>query len=361
MFSSIRGFLSRHRRKFVVTGVVVGGSFLIFKYAQKKLRDFQERQAREFLERTQRIQYFESQERNCNQVIMGISTDLCNEILKLVNNDELLDRLRRNPENKVELWEELKIIAFTRLAVFIYATSMLNVTLRVQMNVIGGYVYKDIMQEENKITEDIREAYLSSIRHFLGDGLVNLVQLIKSKIKAIIKTHSLTTRLNLSDIEQLFWSIQMTINSDANDPNSKLANYVMPPQLGNSGEILDKMYSETLDLLESEDVSTICSNNICRGFSIAVDSIAECMAESVKSILKDDESSASTSSSSLKFNVNNIELALAKVIPILNGLTAKGVDSSKKPQNFVTSIVTFFLVSEKCKTLGANVYEVFSV
>ncbi|XP_055906575.1 peroxisomal biogenesis factor 3 [Eupeodes corollae] len=359
MLSSVRGFLSRHRRKFIVTGVVVGGSVLVFKYAKKKLLDFQERQAREFIERTQRIQYFESQERNCNQVILGISTDLCNEILKLLNHEELLERLRKNPENKIELWEELKIIAFTRLAVLIYATSMLNITLRVQMNVIGGYVYKDTMQEDNKLTDDIREAYLSSIRYFLGDGLVNLVQLIKTKVKAILKTQSLTSRLSLSDLEQLFWSIQMSINSDASDPNSKLATYVMPSQLGNSGEILDKMYSETLDLLESDDVSTICSNNICRGFSIAVDGIAECMADSVKTALQGQPGTVTDETP--KFNVNKIELALAKIIPILNGLTAKGVDSSKKPQNFVTSVVTFFLVSEKCKMLGANVYEVFSV
>lgn len=354
MFSTIKGFLSRHRRKFIVTGVVVGGSFLAFKYAQKALRDFQERQTREFLERTRRIQYFESTERNCNQVILGISTDVCNQILKLVNTDEVLERLRKNPENKVELWEDLKIIAFTRLTAFIYATSMLNITMRVQMNLIGGYVYKDTVKEENKISEDIREAYLSTIRYFLGDGLVNLVQLVKSKVKGILKSQSLTSRLSLSDLEQLFWSIQMAINSDASDPNSKLASYVMPPQLDHSGEILNKMYNETLDLLESDDVSTICSNNICRGFSIAVDSIAECIGDSVKTQLQE-QGTANI------IDVNKIELALAKIIPILNGLTAKGVDPSRKPQNLVTSLVSFFLVSEKCKTLGANVYEVFSI
>ena len=397
MLARLRDFLGRHRRKFVVTGVLIGGTYIALKYAQKKLIEMQERQAREFMEKTRRMQHFESTEKTCNQVIIGMGAEMLQAILKECSTDQLLEQLRENPANKLELWEEMKIVSFTRLTTFIYASSMLVVALRIQLNLLGGYLYCDTVTglgkekdaKQPKINDDLKQKYLSFIRHFIQDGgLSELVRLIRAKVITVVKQLPLTKRLSLADMEQLFWSLQMAINSDpSTDPCSRMSKYMLPSQLDDFAQgdpLLQKMYNETLDLLESDDVSNVCSNNICRGFSLAVDAIAESMSETIimaqkksaennskhniSSQTADSVNASITSAAPAKdtngdnslLNINSIQIALAKVIPIISGLTSRGFDSSARPQNLATALITFYVVSEKSKVLGANVYETFS-
>lgn len=113
VFSKIRNFLSRNRTKFIVGGVLITSSVLLMRYAQQKLREWQEREAREFFERTRRQQHFESTERTCNQTILNLMATL-NEAARIVNTEEVVEELRKKPENKVELWEKLKVWFYTR-------------------------------------------------------------------------------------------------------------------------------------------------------------------------------------------------------------------------------------------------------
>uniref|UniRef100_A0A034W8K7 Peroxisomal biogenesis factor 3 n=1 Tax=Bactrocera dorsalis TaxID=27457 RepID=A0A034W8K7_BACDO len=374
MFSRLRDFATRHRRKFIVTGVLVGGTYVAIKYAQRKLIEYQTRQAREFFEKTKRMQHFETTEHTCNKVIIGMGTELYAAIIRECNTNALLDQLRQNPPNKLELWEEMKIVAFTRLTTFIYASSMLVIALRVQMNLLGGYLYQDVTLERKQIAEELKQQYLSLIGYFIHDGgLSELIRVIRAKVLVVMKTLPLSKRFSLSDIEQLFWTLQMAINSDVGDPIAKMASYLLPPQVpeyNTVGPLLQKMYNETLDLLESDDAASVCSNSICRGFSLTVDAIAESIGETLtqaqkatsseenKTTQRGDGGDVATANSIL--SINSVEMALAKLIPIVSGLTSQGFDEKSRPQNLATSLITFYMVDEKSKVFGANVYETFS-
>lgn len=349
----------------MVTGVVVGGSYLAYRYAVRKLIEYQEKQTREFLEQTRRTQHYESTERTCNQVIVGLSSKLFDEITRLLNSEGIMEQLRNNPENKVELWNELKVLSLTRLTVFIYASSMLTITLRTQVNILGGYLFKDNARtkagQKTTISEDLREKYLSLIEHFLDSGIEDLVEFVKIKVAEVMTGHELAQPITIADIEQIFWSIQMGVNSDIkNDPNSKMSKYVLPKELQESQPTLLQMFNETLDLLESEEVVSLSSNNICRGFSIAVDNIAEYLDGSGGPKIQEVNDNEVVDVTKQLLNINRIELPLVKLIPILLGITNRGVNSAEKPQNLATSLTTFYMVNDKIKTLGANIYESFS-
>lgn len=241
---------------------------------------------------------------------------------------------------------------------------MLTITLRTQVNVLGGYLFKDNSKSNSKstVSEDIREKYLSLVQYFLNEGLEDLIHYIKKKVDEVMDGHQLAEAITISDIEQIFWSIQMGINSDIqNDPNSKMSKYVLPKELQESQPTLQQMFNETLDILESEEVVSLSSNNICRGFSIAVDNIAEYLDSSASTpkIQEVNDNEVSDVSKQL-LNINKIELPLVKLIPIILGITTKGMNSAEKPQNLATSLTTFYMVNEKIKTLGANIYESFS-
>ncbi|XP_016980967.1 peroxisomal biogenesis factor 3 [Drosophila rhopaloa] len=381
MLSRLQDFLSRHRRKFIVTGVLVGGTIFAARYAQRRFVEFQEKQAREFFERTRRMTHFESTEKTCNQVILGMGEEMCQAVLRECSTDELLEQLRQNPKNKLELWEDMKIVAFTRLATYVYASSMLVIALRVQLNLLGGYIYRDIMTEQKQITDELKQQYLSLIRHFITEsGIRDLARYIRSQVIAVIKAMPLSQQLSLNDLEQLFWSLQMAINADTRrDPNSRMSKYLLPSQNPSHSPLLQKMFNETLDLLESEDAIGVCSHNVSRGFVLACDAIAESMGETLQHLpqaevqtqqdnLKFNQAGSSSSSSSKShnlennnlLNINRVLMALAKLIPIISGLTSRGFDSTSRPHNLPTQLLTFYVVAEKTKTLGANVYESFS-
>ena len=50
------------------------------------------------------------------------------------------------PDNKVTLWENLKVVSFSRLVAGVYACSLLVVFLRVQLSVLGGCMFLDLQK-----------------------------------------------------------------------------------------------------------------------------------------------------------------------------------------------------------------------
>lgn len=103
---------------------------------------------------------------------------------------------KNRPSNKLEIWEDLKIISFTRSIVAVYSTCMLVVLLRVQLNIIGGYIYLDNAAVGKNGTTilappDVQQQYLSSIQHLLGDGLTELITVIKQAVQKILGSVSL--------------------------------------------------------------------------------------------------------------------------------------------------------------------------
>lgn len=170
----------------------------------------------------------------------------------------------------------------------------------------------------------------------------------------------------------------MAINSDANDPCSHLANYVYPKEMpaSTSNALFEKMYNETIDMLESNDVSTLNANNVSRGFSIVMDNIADFYFKPMNgsAVMENTNKSNHILNSSTELNesitsdvstsdhlpnINTVNIPIPKLIPVINGLAQQQFSSTNQPPGLSTSLVTLYLISEKVKILGANTYEVF--
>lgn len=383
MFTSLRNFMSRHKKKFIVTGVIIGGGVLAVRFAQKKLQEFQETQAKEFFEKARRFQYFELTERTCNQTINGLAFGLYDVIIANLNSDELLTKLREQPNNKMEIWNELKVLSFTKLTTLVYSSALLVITLRIQLNLLGGYLYKDINEEENKklVTQEIQSQYLSLIQHFLTDGVNELIRVIQKNVDKILKRYNLKQKLTLADAEAIFWSIQMAVNSEIGTSFGQLVLQENDDFNSNNNALLNKMFNETFDLLETCEVNTLLSNHLSHGFSLATDQLAEFYTlpkngtppkplmngDTVSdqlAILRGAASTKKTLNDESIVNINTIEIPLAKIIPIVNGLTSNIYNGDmnhrqQAQQNLTTSLYKLFMESDKIKIFGANIYEAF--
>ncbi|KAL3275141.1 hypothetical protein HHI36_019910 [Cryptolaemus montrouzieri] len=326
VFSKIRGFFSRHRNKFIIGGLLVTSSIFLTRYAQQKLKEWQEKEMLEFLERTRKQQHFENIGRTCNQTILNLASSLTEALSKVIDTDKIIADLRTNPEDRVLVWDSLKVLLISKLCCLIYSMSMLVIILRIQLNLIGGYLYKD----PSLISTDIQEKYLSITQILLNEGLNKLsVKITEMK------------QMRLCDIDALFWSLQTTIGESEANPVDKLKDYITL-DLGENidgNDTYNLLIRDTLDLLESDEVKSLTSQCVNRGFIQLANQITDFYVINGDSKTKEYH----------KEEDFNPKKPLAKLLPILNGILSKNSFPEKLMQQLVTN--------EKLQIFGANIYE----
>ncbi|NXM98962.1 PEX3 factor, partial [Sylvia borin] len=349
------------------------GVYLLGKYGQKKIREIQEREAAEYIAQARRQYHFESNQRTCNMTgfvvpffllitVLSMLPTLRDALMHQLNSESLTSLLKNRPANKLEIWEDLKIISFTRSIVAVYSTCMLVVLLRVQLNIIGGYIYLDnAALGKNGTTPlappEVQQQYLSSIQHLLGDGLTELITIVKQAVHKVFGSISLKQTLSLLDLEQKLKDIREVVehkDSDQIASYSPLCHYLMPDEenplasqacgLTERDIATIKLLNETRDMLESPDFSTVLSTCLNRGFSRLLDNMAEFFRPTEKDL----------SQNSSVNSLSSVSLPLAKIIPIINGQIHSVC--SETPSHFVQDL----LMMEQVKDFAANVYEAFS-
>lgn len=352
-----------------MTGAVFGSLYLLMSYAQKRLREWQEKEAKKFFDMTRKKQHFESTERTCNQTILSLSKIVSESILSILNTEAIVQKLQDKPDDKLSLWEEMKIMIFTRICVLVYALSILNVTLRVQLNIIGGYLYRDSMQEDEPLIDsELQAKYLSLCHHFVGAGVEDLVRQIEKAVKRVVEPISLKKKINLQEVEQVFWSIQTILCTDTHgDPVKKMSHYLVDHTEINEAKF-DTIVKETMDILESDEVTSVAMSVVSRSFSTIVDEVANLFAAkwvpTKKNHLEVLENHVVTNGalrlggSDPFVDVNKVEMHFVKLLPVVNELITK--NTCKNNTNIPDLITQQLTLNEKLKILGANIYEVFS-
>lgn len=333
----------------------MGGVYFLGKYAQKKIREMQEKEANEYIAQARRQFHFESNQRTCNMTVLSMLPPLREAIILQLNSETLTSLLKTKPSNKLEIWEDLKIISFTRTIVAVYSTCMLVVLLRVQLNIIGGYLYLDNSISRNTTSPlappDVQQQYLSSIQHLLGDGLIELMTVVKRAVHNALGGVSLKQSMSLLELEQQLSWIRAEVESSSERPLSwyMLAdgeNALADQACGLSPDdvMTIRLLNETRDMLDSPDFTTVLNTCINRGFSRLLDNLAEFFRP------PPGDSTPSSASDSL----SAVSLPLAKIIPIMNGQ----INSicSETPSQLVQDL----LMNDQVKDFSANVYESFS-
>ncbi|XP_026875122.2 peroxisomal biogenesis factor 3 [Electrophorus electricus] len=359
MLSSVWSFIKRHKRKFIFAGAFVGGVYLLGKYAQAKIQELQEREAVEYISQARRQLHFESNQRTCNMTVLSMLPTLREAIMHHLHSESLTALLKSKPANKVEIWEDLKIISFTRSIVAVYSACMLVVLLRVQLNIIGGYLYLDNSVTKNGTTPlappEVQQQYLSSIQHLLGDGLISLITVVKKAVQEVVGPVSLKQGLSLQELEQHVVRVRQLVEDRCVSYNRRpLSWYMMPDEentlaaqaSGLTGNDITtiKLLNETRDMLDSPDFNTVLNTCLSRGFSRFLDNIAEFF----------QPSQGDSTHCSSPDGLSHVSLPLAKIIPIANGQIHS--ICSEIPSHFVQDL----LMIDQVKEFAANVYETFS-
>lgn len=344
-------------------GVVVAGAVWLSRYARRRLKEFQEKEATECLAHIRRQHHFDSNQRTCNSTVLSVLPCLREAICQKLNTERLTDQLRSRPANKVEIWEELKTMSFTRTLVAVYGCCFLVIYLRVQLNILGGYMYVDSQQSNSNgksangviITSDIQKHYLAGVQYIFGQGLDNLISDVQRAVKNVVSSYSLKDQVSSVTIQDIISDVRRQVeyrreNGYHDVTSSSLCRYMMTTDEDDSQacgltkeEIaLGKLKNETKDMLESSDFHTVMTVCLDSGFSRLVDKVAEYFLPAAQS-----EQAAPVESPI------TLTLPLAKVIPIVNGLVHNVLADAPNP--FLQDL----LLKDQVKDFAANVYEAF--
>jgi len=390
----------RNRRKIVVGSGLAAGGFLLYKFAERKLEEFREVEAQETLKRARKQHHFDSNQRTCNMTALSMSPTLGESIRSKIDTEKLTALLQASPENKLQIWEEIKVLAFTRTMASVYGTCLLVVTLRVQLNLLGGYMYLDAIEGHNHLgivqkvpvaTQQVQQRYLSAIQHLVQDGLDDIIMRIDGAVREVIGPLTLKKELTVRDILGLIMVIRDKVESgESVNPTSgsttTTGHAVCAPtfqalidaslktdlcsssfeeaeddaggaaaaggvQMTREDIILTKMAADTKEVMATPDFASLL--NLC--LKIAFMRVGEQLGELFAS-------SSSPSSVTPQEPVENgkiippspPKLPLAKVVPFLSGLVNTICSS---PPNMVMQEL---LLLEPLKQFSCNVYDAFS-
>ncbi|KAL4236039.1 peroxin [Mactra antiquata] len=360
MFYRMWNFIKRHKKKFIFTAVVLVGGRYFYRYAAEKLKDFQDKEAAECLAHARRQHHFDSNQRTCNMTVLSMIPTLRDQLQTLLNTEEITELLKSNPSDKVQLWDDLKILAFCRVIAVVYTYTLMSMMLRVQLNIIGGYMYVENLQRHQGISAntsisvtptEVQEQYLGLIREFFDKGVPKLVAQIKEAVYKEIQSYSLKENFTLHNLEAVIKHIRERLENGREVslkeiPTIPLCDYLMcwkdNSQINEQkDEQYIKLLAETEDILQSYDFHTVFSTALNKGFAKLMDYFAEFYQPSHRN------------DSSIQL-LTEVSIPLAKIIPYSSGLLYKLGSDAPNP------LVQELFLLEPSKTLAANIYEAFS-
>lgn len=333
MYDSLKKFVSWHKRKLIIGGALFCSTAYVVYTLKKRIVEKKEKESRQYLERCRRQQHHEATEIAADRMIVEFVKKLhVKYFANKLRIDNIIDQLKN--QNDVALWEEMRICVFTRACLLIYSETMLVLTLKIQLNLLGGLVYKSLSQDSPQICSKTQEDYLSLFTYFIEEGIQRLEKYLQEKVIKYVQQIPIQEQYNLQELEKLFFLIQTDIASDENSPLQCIDTYMLyqVPQVREA--LLQDMVNETKELLKNEEIVSVARYCSCHSFSKLVDSI-----------------SVNIPNRSVHLPTN-VKMPLAKWLPVINR-------STKVTEDGDCCLIQNVHLDEMVTVLGANVYEAY--
>lgn len=346
MWSYIPSCLRRHRRKIFVVGGVIGGVVVLNSYLKKKFIEWETRRTAEICDQLKRSSHFEGTVTTCDNALISFAPKIKEIVCGSVDINPIVKQLKQKEYNsnleKIQLWEQLKVLVFTQILGEMYAQCLLTVLLRVQMSILGGYVFAN-SHSSNGAASNVSEQqqkYMSRIADFLANGVDSLLIPIRNAVEDVLISIPLEKSLKLQDIANIIACIRDNISKGTSIVLPDVSHYLMSTNSSDycDHEFLEKISEETKDILECQDFNKVLSASIDRGINNFIDRLSECFG-----CLSDEKGEFK--------NLHDFAAPLAKIIT-----TMHNIFSQHQPGTFVQ-----LLLQQEClKSFSANIYESFS-
>lgn len=370
--SNVVNWVKRNRRKFLFSGAVVGGIYVVGKVAQWQLTRSQELEAKKVLEKVRKQNHFSATESTCALTLEALFPTMRRVVETQLDADRITEVLKSKPPptEKLQLWEELKVISFSRCFVLILGGVYLAVMIRVQLNILAGYLYvqeiagqppalNNNRDQKPKISVTLQEKFLNICTLFVSEGIEKLCVIVSESVEKVVKQIDLKQNISLVDIDTVFNQI---FNECLQEPGGENI-FTNPVTYFISGDnfltdmcasdqaILKQMLADALDVIENDDTQALIKQVCRQGLSYLVDRVSEHYAN-IESTNHEYSLEKTRLHDTAFVSLADSCLPLAKLIPVLSGLVSSSGND--------TDLWLLHLQDNPgAKLLGANVYETF--
>ncbi|KAK4486105.1 hypothetical protein RD792_008773 [Penstemon davidsonii] len=277
-------FWRRHKRKLYVTLGVCGSGFLLYKLYDARTRrlsdlqkQFADEKENEELIKAQIQAHFESVQRIADSTTLPHVMDLLYtrlaENLDLTHSTERLIQGKGQPNTlstteKLELWDRLKILSFTKMVSSLWSMTMLSLYIRVQVNILGRHLYIDtarglgsshLLDEAELIDKNDEQQFLACVDYLSNYGLVSLISDTEAVASEVLTGKQLRDFFNASVLHDTIVHILDTLMS-MGSPN-RWVGYLMPEDAGDykisHATKFELLMRETRAVLSSAEFSNI--------------------------------------------------------------------------------------------------------
>uniref|UniRef100_A0A803P7H2 Peroxin-3 n=1 Tax=Cannabis sativa TaxID=3483 RepID=A0A803P7H2_CANSA len=213
MLSSLRDFWRRHKKKVFVSAGVLGSGYVLYKLYnahRQRLDDLErelanERKRVDEFVKDQLQSHFENIQRIADTTTLPHAIQfLSSRIEEELRLSHLTDRLMQGkgqPNNltsseKLELWDKLKYLSFTRMVLSLWTMTLLSLYIRVQVNILGRHLYIDTarhigsihsLDDGDLIDRDDQQKFLACADFLSTNGLSALISNMQAAVTDVIK------------------------------------------------------------------------------------------------------------------------------------------------------------------------------
>ncbi|GLJ49204.1 hypothetical protein SUGI_1038690 [Cryptomeria japonica] len=230
--NSIRAFINRHRRKLFFTAGILGTGYALYRvyFAQKERMLALEReeeaqcQADELVENRLR-EHFENLQNISDSASLAFGLEnLDIRLSEELDYTELTERLSQgrghlSSEEKLQLWERLKILSFTRTACALWAMTVLNLYIKAQLNILGRHIFIEQARGfENVESMDqsvalCQHKFIESADYLHQYGVSGLIIQMQEVVENLLKSKDLRERFTFAELSDTFTRILEAFSS----------------------------------------------------------------------------------------------------------------------------------------------------
>ncbi|KAK9059610.1 hypothetical protein SSX86_020314 [Deinandra increscens subsp. villosa] len=223
-----REFWKRHKRKLYVSLGLCGGGYMLYKFydaynkrVSQLERQLADEQESEELLKAQMQMHFENIQRIANtttlpHTMLYLSSRVAEE-LDLLHLTERLIKGKGSvtPAEKLELWDRLKILSFTRMVLSIWAMTVISLYIRIQVNILGRHLYIDTARDlggfqpegVDLIDETDEQQFLASADFLSSQRMPILISNMQAATTEVLRGKQLRDIFNSSVLDETIMQI----------------------------------------------------------------------------------------------------------------------------------------------------------
>lgn len=300
MFSAVKDFLRRHRRKFLFAGVTIGGFTLLCKFAERKLIEWQDEQARKLLEQQKRKQHYERTLETTRVTVLQLLPNIRKSIERELDSDTFIQAIKDQPEKKRELWQELKLIGFGRTVCTVVCTAVAAPVAHVMMMVLAANSLDSTTSSTEEPSSDkhlqkvlsleVQTKYMSSLQNLIEEQMTGLITKIMEVTRNTLASLPLTGKLTLPQLESILQQITLSITNNRQNSEFPLetassgtavlpwSQYLKEPAantlIPEFNDKLKNMHLLTVDILNTNDFNDVVCTLVQVGLNYILDEMA---------------------------------------------------------------------------------------